>query len=90
MCLRGVAVSRSPVEWVRVIHIRQNWLRHMQDNPNFLEKFIIGDEPSVYQYDIKTKSQSAEWHLRCIVHHDNALYHTPLFWLNLTWQKHVT
>ena len=40
--------SRSLVEWA-------------DDNPNFLQNIVTGDESWCFQYDLSTKRQTAEW-----------------------------
>lgn len=63
--------------WAHVITPVENWLTRLQDDPNFLDEFVIGDETWLYQYDPKTKCQNVEWLTPLDFHHD-APSHTEL------------
>ncbi|UYV76531.1 hypothetical protein LAZ67_14001018 [Cordylochernes scorpioides] len=45
------------------MNIANEMLDSVRDDPNFLQRFITGDEAWVYGYDVETKAQSSQWKL---------------------------
>ena len=46
------------------LEICQDLLGQLEIEPDFLDKVITGDESWVFDYDLETKQQSAEWHMK--------------------------
>lgn len=40
----------------------EDLLQHVEEDPEFLDNVITGDESWIFEYDPETKRQSAEWH----------------------------
>ncbi|UYV71381.1 hypothetical protein LAZ67_8002859 [Cordylochernes scorpioides] len=45
------------------MNIANEMLDSVRDDPNLLQRVIIGDEAWVYGYDVETKAQSSQWKL---------------------------
>jgi hypothetical protein len=41
--------------------VRHNLLEHSENDPNFMNSIIMGDETWVLQYNPEMKAQSSQW-----------------------------
>ncbi|UYV74035.1 hypothetical protein LAZ67_11001900 [Cordylochernes scorpioides] len=44
------------------VDVCREMLNELENNPNFLDNVVTGDESWTFQYDPETKAQSSEWH----------------------------
>ncbi|XP_011859721.1 PREDICTED: histone-lysine N-methyltransferase SETMAR-like [Vollenhovia emeryi] len=62
VCAKFVPRVLSDQQKVNRVQISQEIRSCVQENPNFLDNVITGDETWCFEYDPETKRQSAEWH----------------------------
>jgi len=61
ICVKLVPKNLSVEQKANRLEIFQDLLGRLETEPHFLDKVITGDESWVFDYDPKTKQQSAEW-----------------------------
>lgn len=62
VCAKLVPKVLSEEQKLSRVEISQEILDCVQEDPNFLDNVITGDETWVFQYDPETKRSSSEWH----------------------------
>ena len=60
ICAKLMPKNLSVVQKANRLEICQDLLGRLEIKPDFLDKVITGDQSGVFNYDLKTKRQSAE------------------------------
>jgi len=68
ICAKLVPKNLSVEQKANRLEICQDLVGRLEIEPDFFDKVITGDESWVFNYDLKTKQRSAEWHTKSSPH----------------------
>lgn len=61
ICLKMVSKLLNDDQKDCCMEMCQDVLNHLQNEPDVLGRVITGDETYIFEYDLKTMSQSSQW-----------------------------
>lgn len=62
VCAKLVPRVLTAEQKQRRVDVCREMLNELENNPDFLDNVVTGDESWTFQYDPETKAQSSEWH----------------------------
>jgi hypothetical protein len=62
LCAKMVPKNLNDDQKARQVEVSAEMLERLENEPDFLNRVITGDESWFFEYDPETKRQSEEWH----------------------------